>query len=172
MGVLTASGGACGIIADRASAQHIQIPPFSARTVAAISPHVPPFATVGNPLDVTGYVLANARTEALTAIDYALDAALDDPGLDFVLFCGLTVPDARPPDEGVASRLEERVRWLGERIAAAPIPVITMGSTCVDVSGYARELLGRHRIHLLGGFDLGLRALGHALRWLDRKSVV
>jgi acyl-CoA synthetase (NDP forming) len=172
MGVLTASGGACGIIADRASAQHIQIPPFSARTVAAISPHLPPFAAVGNPLDVTGYVLANARTEALTAIDYALDAALDDPGLDFVLFCGLTVPDARPPDEGVASRLEERVRWLGERIAAAPIPVITMGSTCVDVSGYARELLGRQHIHLLGGFDLGLRALGHALRWLESRTAV
>ena len=172
MGVLTASGGACGIIADRASAQHVQIPPFSARTVAAISPHLPPFAAVGNPLDVTGYVLANARTEALTAIDYALDAALDDPGLDFVLFCGLTVPDARPPDEGVASRLEERVRWLGERIAAAPIPVITMGSTCVDVSGYARELLGRHHIHLLGGFDLGLRALGHALRWLENRTAI
>ena len=172
MGVLTASGGACGIIADRASAQHIQIPPFSARTVAAISPHLPPFAVVGNPLDVTGYVLANARTEALTAIDYALDAALDDPGLDFVLFCGLTVPDARPPDEGAASRLEERVRWLGERIATAPIPVITMGSTCVDVSGYARELLGRHHIHLLGGFDLGLRALGHALRWLETRTAV
>ncbi len=172
MGVLTASGGACGIIADRASAQHIQIPPFSARTVAAISPHLPSFAAVGNPLDVTGYVLANARTEALTAIDYALDAALDDPGLDFVLFCGLTVPDARPPDEGVASRLEERVRWLGERIAAAPIPVITMGSTCVDVPGYARELLGRHHIHLLGGFDLGLRALGHALRWLENRTAV
>jgi acetate---CoA ligase (ADP-forming) len=172
MGVLTASGGACGIIADRASAQHIQIPPFSARTVAAISPHLPPFAVVGNPLDVTGYVLANARTEALTAIDYALDAALEDPGLDFVLFCGLTVPDARPPDEGAASRLEERVRWLGERIAAAPIPVITMGSTCVDVSGYARELLGRHHIHMLGGFDLGLRALGHALRWLENRTVV
>jgi acyl-CoA synthetase (NDP forming) len=172
MGVLTASGGACGIIADRASARHIQIPPFSARTVAAISPHLPPFAVVGNPLDVTGYVLANARTEALTAIDYALDAALDDSGLDFVLFCGLTVPDARPPDEGAASRLEERVRWLGERIAAAPIPVITMGSTCVDVSGYARELLGRHHIHLLGGFDLGLRALGHALRWLENRTAV
>ena len=172
MGVLTASGGACGIIADRASAQHVQIPPFSARTVAAISPHLPPFAAVGNPLDVTGYVLANARTEALTAIDYALDAALDDPGLDFVLFCGLAIPDARPPDEGVASRLEERVRWLGERIAAAPIPVITMGSTCVDVSGYARELLGRHHIHLLGGFDLGLRALGHALRWLENRTAV
>jgi acetate---CoA ligase (ADP-forming) len=172
MGVVTASGGACGIIADRASAQGIQIPPFATSTVEALSPHLPPFAAVRNPLDVTGYVLAHARSEALSPVDYALDAALADPGLDFVLFCGLVVPDARPLDSQVAGRLEERARWLGERIAAAPIPVIPMGSTCVDVSGYGRDLLTRNRIHLLGGFDLGLRALGNTLRWLENRGPV
>ena len=90
-----------------------------------------------------------------------------DPGLDFVLFCGLTVPDTRSPDEGLARLLEERVRWLGERIASAPIPVIPIGTTCVDVSGYTRDLTTRHGVHLLGGIDLGMQALGHALRWLE-----
>jgi len=170
MGVLTASGGACGIIADRASAQDIEIPPFAARTVAAIKPHLPAFAAARNPLDVTGYVLANPRLGALTAIDHALDAAVADPGLDFVLFCGLTIPDERPRDERAATLLVERVRWLGERIASAPIPVIPMGTTSVDVSGYARDLMARHGIHLLGGIDLGLRALGHALRWLENRG--
>jgi acetate---CoA ligase (ADP-forming) len=170
MGVVTASGGACGIIADRASAQGIAIPPFAAGTVETIKAHLPPFAAAGNPLDVTGYVLANARTEVLSPVDHALDAVLADPGLDFVLFTGLVVPDARPPDEGVASRLEERARWLGERIASAPIPVIPVGSTCVDVSSYGRELLGRHHIHLLGGFEAGVQALGNALRWLENRT--
>ena len=73
---------------------------------------------------MTGYVLANSRVTALTAIDHALDAALDDPGLDFVLFCGVTVPEVRPPDERLAGLAQERVRWLAERTAAAPIPVI------------------------------------------------
>jgi acetate---CoA ligase (ADP-forming) len=170
MGVLTSSGGACGLIADRASQQDITIPPFAARTVAAIKPHLPAFAAAHNPLDVTGYVLANPRLTALTAIDHALDAALADPGLDFVLFCGVTIPDVRPPDEGLARLAEERVRWLGERIASAPIPVIPMGTTCIDVSGYARELMTRHGVHLLGGIDLGMQALGHALRWLENRS--
>ena len=169
MGVLTASGGACGLIADRASEQGIKIPPFAARTVAAIEAHLPAFADARNPLDVTGYVLANPRVTALTAIDHALDAALDDPGLDFVLFCGVTAPEARPPDERLARLAEERVRWLAERSAAAPIPVIPMGTTCVDVSGYARDLLVKHGVHLLGGIDLGMRALGHALRWLENR---
>jgi acetate---CoA ligase (ADP-forming) len=171
MGVVTASGGACGIIADRASAQGITIPPFAARTVEAISAHLPAFAVAGNPLDVTGYMLANPRAEALSPVDHALDAAVDDPGLDFVLFNGLVVPDARPGDEKAAARLEERARWLGERIASAPIPVIPIGSTCVDVSSYGRDLLGANGIHLLGGFEAGLLALGHALRWLENRAV-
>jgi acetate---CoA ligase (ADP-forming) len=169
MGVLTASGGACGLIADQASALDINIPPFAGRTIAAIEPHLPAFADVHNPLDVTGYVLANPRVTALTAIDHALDAAVADPGLDFVLFCGVTAPEVRPADERVTRMAEERVRWLAERIASAPIPVIPMGTTCIDVSGYARDLLVKHGVHLLGGVDLGMRALGHALRWLENR---
>ena len=169
MGVLTASGGACGLIADQASEQDIKIPPFAARTVAAIEPHLPAFADAHNPLDVTGYVLANPRVTALTAIDHALDAAVTDPGLDFVLFCGVTAPEARPADERVTRLASERVRWLAERIASSPIPVIPMGTTCIDVSGYARDLLVEHGVHLLGGVDLGMRALGHALRWLENR---
>jgi len=167
MGVLTASGGACDIIADRASSQGIEMPQFAPRTAAGIAVHMPPFATVRNPLDVTGYFLANQRTSALTAIDHALDQAVADPGLDFVLFAGVTLPDARPADEALAGMIDERIAWLGQRIASAPIPVIPIGSTCVDVTPYGRDLLGRHGIHLLGGIELGVRALGSALRWLE-----
>jgi acetate---CoA ligase (ADP-forming) len=167
MGVLTTSGGACDIIADRANAQGIEIPPFAPQTVTQITPRLPPFAAVRNPLDVTGYFLANRRTSALTAIDHALDAAVADPGLDFVLFAGVTLPDTRPPDEAAAGLLEERMAWLGKRIASAPVPVIPVGATCVDVTEYGRELLTGNGIHLLGGIDLGVLALGNALRWIE-----
>ncbi len=170
MGVLTASGGACDIIADRAAEQDIEIPAFAPSTAAAIEPHLPPFAQVRNPLDVTGYFLANQRTSALTAIDHALDAAVEDPDLDFVFFSGLTLPDARPPDEATATLLDERVAWLGERMAAARIPVISVASTCVDVTPFGRELLGRNGIHLLGGMDLGVRAIGNAIRWAEGRG--
>lgn len=171
MGVLTASGGACDIIADRASAEAIEIPAFAAQTTAAIAAHLPSFATARNPLDVTGYVLANARTSVLTAIDYALDAALEDPGLDFILHTGFTVPEARPPD-AAGKLLDDRFAWLADRVQSAPIPVIPVSLTCTDVSGYARELLGAHGINLIGGMDLGAQALGNALRWLDRRGTV
>ncbi len=172
MGVLTASGGACDIIADRASDEGIEIPPFGPDTTAAIAAHLPSFAAARNPLDVTGYVLANARESPLTAIDHALDAALADPGLDFVVFTGFTVPDSRPPDDAMANLLESRIDWLARRVASAPIPAFPLGMTCTDVTGYARDLLGKHDVHLVGGIELGTRALGNALRWLDGRGSV
>jgi acyl-CoA synthetase (NDP forming) len=175
MGVLTLSGGSCDIIADAASAHGLAIPDFSAETAAAIAAHLPPFATAQNPLDVTGFgVLANlsGRTGFLTAADHALDVAVQDPNLDFVLFTGVTLPEARPPDEEAARTLEARVDWLAQRMTSAPIPIIPAGSTCVNVSDYGRGLLTRHGISFLGGLNLGIGALGHALRWLENRGQV
>ena len=169
MGVVTTSGGACDLIADRATTEAIEIPQFAPETEAAVAPHVPPFAAVRNPIDVTGYFLANRRTAALTAVDHVLDAVVADTGIDFVLFTGLTLPDARPDDEVLAGMLAERARWLGERIASARLPVIPVGHTCVNLSRYGRELLGENGIHMLPGIDLGMTALGHALRWLENR---
>jgi acetate---CoA ligase (ADP-forming) len=170
MGVLTASGGACDIIADRAAAQGIGIPPFAPPTAAAIERHLPPFAHVRNPLDVTGYFLANQRTSALTAIDHALDAAVDDPGLDFVFFSGPSLPDVRPADEKVAGLLEDRVAWLGQRMASSPVPVVPVGYTCVDVAEFAAGLLAKNGIHVLGGMELGIQAIGNAVRWAEGRG--
>ena len=172
MGVLTSSGGACDIIADRAAGEGIELPEFAPQTVAAISAHLPSFARARNPLDATGYFLANQRTSPLTTVDHALDAAVDDPGLDFVLFSGVTLPEARPADERAAALVEDRVAWLGQRIASAPIPVMSVTSTCVDVTGYSRDLLGRHGIHLLGGIDLGVQAIANAIRWAEGRGRV
>ena len=170
MGALTASGGACDLIADRASAVGIEIPPFAEATKASIAPHLPPGLEVPNPLDVTGHFLADRRDDPLTPIDHALDAAVADPGLDFVLFCGVTLPEARPPSEAIAYLAEERVTWIGERIASAPIPVIPVSTVCVDLTEYQRGLLTRRGVHPLGGIDLGVRALGHALDWAEGRG--
>jgi hypothetical protein len=77
-----------------------------------------------------------------------------------------------PPDESLAAMTEGRVAWLERRMASSPVPVIPVGATCVDLSEYGRQLLGRHHIHLLGGMEFGLRALGHALRWVENHRTV
>ena len=175
MGVLTLSGGACDIIADAASAQGVMIPDFSAETEAGIAALLPPFASPHNPLDVTGFgTLANlsGTKGPLQAVDHALDLAVQDPNLDFVLFSGVVLPEARPPDTQAARTLETRVDWLAERMGSAPIPIIPVASTCVNVSDYGRGLLMRHGLNILGGLNLGLGALGHMLRWLENRGRV
>jgi acetate---CoA ligase (ADP-forming) len=175
MGVLTLSGGSCDIIADAASAQGVAIPDFSAKTQTAIAALLPPFASPHNPLDVTGFgTLANlsGKKDPLQAVDHALDIAVQDPNLDFVLFSGVVLPEARPPDTEAARILETRVDWLAMRMGSAPIPVIPVASTCVNVSDYGRGLLMRHGLNILGGLNLGLGALGHMLRWLENRGRV
>lgn len=172
MGIVTASGGACDIICDAASAQGLQVPDFAPETAAAIEPHIPPFATAHNPLDVTGYGLANAPTGMLTSMDYALDAVTRDPNLDFVLFGGIYLPDERPADDTAASMIEGRLDWIAERLASSPIPVIPLGMAGVDLSPYGRELLGKRGIYEVPGLNTGIQALGHALRWIERRGRV
>src|SRR5262249_50779088 len=77
-----------------------------------------------------------------------------------------------PPDEAVAGLLEARLGWIAARMASAPIPVIPIASTCVDVTGYARDLLGKHDIQLLGGIELAVRAIDNALRWQGGRGQV
>jgi acyl-CoA synthetase (NDP forming) len=97
---------------------------------------------------------------------------VQDPNLDFVLFCGVALPEARPPDETMAATLETRVEWLAGRMASAPIPVIPAATTCVDISAYGRGLLTRHGLNMLSGLDLGMTALGHLLRWTENRGRV
>jgi acyl-CoA synthetase (NDP forming) len=173
MGVLTASGGACDIIADSASAQGIEIPDFTAKTEEGIAPYLPSFASPTNPLDVTGYgSLANltGKKDSMSAIDHALDIAADDPNLDFILFSGANLPDARPADEALATATEERMTWLARRIASAPIPVIPVASTCNDIGPFGRGLLAERGMTILGGLHLGINAIGNALRWQENRG--
>src|SRR3984957_14376587 len=166
--VLTASGGACDIIADSASAQGIEIPEFTARTEEGIAAYLPPFANATNPLDVTGYgSLANltGKKDSMSAIDHALDIAADDPNLDFILFSGANLPDIRPADEALATATEERMTWLAKRIAAPPVPVTPAPSTCNDIGPFGRGLLAGRGMTILGGLHLGINAIGNALRW-------
>ena len=57
--MVTGSGGGCDIIADSADPEGLEIPDFSEKTVEAITPLLPDFANVRNPLDVTGFAMAN-----------------------------------------------------------------------------------------------------------------
>ena len=161
MGVVTASGGACDIIADRSSdAGHRGPATFAPETADAISPHLPSVRHRAQPARRhrvrAGQRARRARSPRSTT---RWTPPIDDPGLDFVLFGGVNLPDAAPPDEPLAAVMDEPAGVDQPSASPArPIPVIPIGSTSVDIGPHAREVLSRHNVHVLGGLDLGMTA--------------
>ncbi len=172
MGVITASGGACDIIADRAYEEGIEIPAFAPQTVVALEGLLPPFTNAQNPVDVTGFGLAHQGGRVPTVhgggipMVSTLKEVARDPGLDFVLMLGPLVPTGPGADPVLAvQRFDEHARAIAE----APIPVVSCRNTCTDLEATARDLFLDRGLHQLGGLEFGLTAIGHALRWEEHR---
>src|SRR5690606_33771548 len=84
MGVVTSSGGGCNLIADRATDLGLELPEYAPATVEAFRAALPKFATIQNPLDVTGFGHARKRSRPTKAEDDLLEIAVKDPNVDFV----------------------------------------------------------------------------------------
>ncbi|MFI0352265.1 acetate--CoA ligase family protein [Actinomadura sp. 9N407] len=159
LGVVTPSGGACEIIADRAEEEGLELPPFDPRTVARLKEILPAFATPQNPLDVTGYVVVDR-----TLLGRALEIVAADPGIDAVL--GLSeLPRHSPADpEPLMALYEANAR----RLAASPRPTILMGNALIDISPFGRSVQERTGYpQVVGGIEHGMRALAAAATWSE-----
>jgi acetate---CoA ligase (ADP-forming) len=79
--VVTASGGAGVLLADRCSEEGLVLPPLSAETVARLREYVAAFASVGNPVDVTpqGY------NDNFASYSRLIGDVLADPNIDQVI---------------------------------------------------------------------------------------
>jgi acyl-CoA synthetase (NDP forming) len=169
MGVVTSSGGGCNVLADMAAHHGLSLPAWHQETVEKLSDQLPEFASILNPLDTTGYGHARARPRPTKAEDDLMELALSDPGIDFMLTMMTPLPAARPADP---SFIESRLRILGEIVAASPVPVFMCSNTCLDVPEYPRRLLDDNGLHLLPGAELGMSAIGHMMRWIDRRNSI
>lgn len=167
MGVVTFSGGACDIIADRLAAEGLETPDFASATTEALAGLLPPFASASNPLDVTGFQLAETR--ARMPMSHALEIVCADPGLDFVLYMGVPTPEHEP--EGAARRqVEDRAADVARSVAEAPLPVVLCSQTDAQVVEFTEELYARHGLYVLAGLDLGMSAIGHAVRFEEGRG--
>ncbi|WP_395108230.1 acetate--CoA ligase family protein [Actinomadura sp. SCN-SB] len=167
VGVVTPSGGACEIIADRAEDEGVALPEFSERTLIELRDLCPPFATVQNPLDVTGYILVDPNL-----LRGAVEVVAADPGIDVTLLLA-DLPRRRPPSDAAEALVRGRVSALADTVARTTAktgrPIIVMSTAMSEITDYGRELAEQTgHPHVLGGIEHGLTALGHALEWSAR----
>jgi acyl-CoA synthetase (NDP forming) len=158
--VVSFSGGACDILADRAEVRGVPLPEFTAETTAAISEQFSAFGTVQNPLDVTG--AAMIRTELFT---HAIEQASQDPNIGVVaVVSALPGVNDRAPWRGIA-----QAKAIGEGAAKAACPVVWVNQVQVPPSEAVTEVMDEIGMGwVLPGLDQAMVAFGGLARWSER----
>ncbi|MFN0071937.1 MAG: acetate--CoA ligase family protein [Chloroflexota bacterium] len=124
VGVISASGGACSLVADECERHGLTLPPLLPEVYRAVAEVVPPFGAPENPVDVT--MQYTAQPEMFTKV---LQLVIESPNID-MLFLALTT-NADPP----AIRVAEAV--VGLRDVGKPIIVSRMGAEALAPRGIA-----------------------------------
>jgi acyl-CoA synthetase (NDP forming) len=116
VGILSTSGGAAVICADKAESHSVPLPGLEARTASALHEVVPDFGSVANPSDLTAEVLKTSET-----FGFCLDAFLNDEGFSAVvmpmIFAHASSSGARAPTIVEAAARTDRplaVVWMNE----------------------------------------------------------
>jgi acetate---CoA ligase (ADP-forming) len=116
VGILSTSGGAAVICADKAEAHGVPLPALEAGTDRALREVVPDFGSVANPSDLTAEVLKTSET-----FGFCLDAFLNDSSFSALvlpmIFAHASSSGARAPTIVEAADRTERplaVVWMNE----------------------------------------------------------
>lgn len=157
VGVVSISGGACTLIADRAQAHGVNLPDFSTQTKERLKRLVPGIADPVNPFDITGLAMRDP-----TVFEQALEAIAADPAIGFVLAVyelpwndkWHKVPQLESIGRGLAK--------LGQRGAL-------LNQMLRPITGKSRAILAETGIPAaFGGIEAVSRALGALTAWSGR----
>jgi acetate---CoA ligase (ADP-forming) len=160
---ITPSGGACDLLADLGSEEHLEFPDFPPMTLAELGSLLPSFSNPQNPLDVTGYVVMDPTITLQSLEIVAREVA---GNYDMVLYSA-TVPRFEVPNP---APVEERMDALAAAGDALAVPLILQSLIRVDLTPYSRKLLGDRGLSLLSGIEPSMRAIGHGARYHDRRD--
>jgi acyl-CoA synthetase (NDP forming) len=152
IGVVSLSGGACDIIADRAEDIGAWLPALAPETEATLRERMPSYGTVQNPLDVTGAAVVDPSlfTDAIIAMS-------NDPGIGVV--AAVASLPWLPSEQGYSAQFI--VDAIGAGMRQAAVPCAYVNQVLQPVSETTREVLDRAQVSVV---IPGLRQAVVALR--------
>jgi acyl-CoA synthetase (NDP forming) len=154
VGIVSISGGACTLIADRAEAHGVSLPALSPATRAALREAVPGPGEALNPFDITGLAV---RDPAL--FERVLKALGDDPAIGFV-GCVYSMPWNEKWQQVPA------IEVIGRALAKLGKPSAMLNQTLRPVSQKSRDIMAACGVPTaFGGLEAVAVALGHISRW-------
>src|SRR5229473_3658742 len=116
VGILSTSGGAAVICADKAEAHGVLLPAIAPETDSALREVVPDFGSVGNPSDLTAEVLKTSETFGFCLVAFLNDAGFSALVLPMI-FAHASSSGTRAPTIVEAAARSERplaVVWMNE----------------------------------------------------------
>ncbi len=154
VGVVSISGGACTLIADRAQAYGVHLPAFGDLTQQSLREALPFVKAALNPFDITGAAMRDA-----SLFDKALQIVGDDPAIGFVL-----AVYEMPWNE--KWHKVPQLEAIGRAMARMPTRAATVNHLFRPLTQKSRDIMAETGIPAaLGGIETVLSALGRICAW-------
>lgn len=162
--VINLSGGEAAIAADLAALEGFDLPELGETAKERLAELLPPFATVGNPLDATAALAYDEGrfTEVLKTV-------MQDPSVK-ALVVGHNIPKDIPKGDMAFHDRVERVLLQARRETNQPIFAISAVSGPYDCSRVER--LERGGICFMQGTKKSIRAIARAAAYFEKRSML
>jgi acyl-CoA synthetase (NDP forming) len=153
--VVSISGGSVDIVADECERIGVRLPAYDDSVAASLREILPPFASVQNPLDITGGAIGDEFSRVLTVID-------KQPGVGLIMVL-CNVPASPSCKDASLDRL---LGTVADGLEAAATPGVLVAQTVAHAQPHGQAAAERAGIsRLLPGLSLGVAVVKHALEW-------
>jgi acetate---CoA ligase (ADP-forming) len=161
IGIVSISGGACDIVADRAEDLGAALPELAAPTRDALAEIMPAYGTVQNPLDVTGAAIIDP-----TIFTRSVQAMSADPGIGVVGVIN-TLPWSAP-DPGRPFHGQMFVDAIGAGMRAASGPTVYINQVMQPINDQTRASMEHGGVaYAIPGLRQAVVALRNVAWWSD-----
>jgi acyl-CoA synthetase (NDP forming) len=163
IGIVSISGGACDIVADRAEDLGAALPELAPATRAALARIMPAYGTVQNPLDVTGAAVIDPAI-----FTRAVEAISADPSIGVVgVVNSIGWIDTGRPYMG-----QMFVDAIGAGMRAASCPTAYINQVMQPVTGYTRASMEHGGVpYLIPGLRQAVVALRNVAWWSEATRI-
>ena len=159
IGIVSISGGACDIVADRAEDLGASLPGLAAPTAEALAEVMPDYGTVQNPLDVTGAAMIDP-----TIFTRAIRVMSADPSVGVV---GV-IQGVPWIDDGKPYMSQRFVDAIGEGMREAACPTVFVNQVMQPITDYTRAVMAHGGVsYAIPGLRQAIVALRNVAWWSD-----
>lgn len=159
--VISISGGISEISADIAHDEGLKLATLEAETQRSLRAVLSSFATVNNPLDLTG-----AATTDFAMIENAISIVGSAPEVDLLLYV-FEVPTGE--DDALAFAVPS-LQAIGRGTRAIDKPLLVLPTTMKTMGSSSLRITADTGVrYVSGGIEIGMTAVARAVRWMQRR---